>query len=192
MLYVISLPSDLFYPNAVPATCIVVFKKHNSGHSGETLLIDCSNDGFTSANDIRIDNENKWDLIQQEILNALNGNFTEFRAIKKDLAFSDELLFEAYSSKRAFDLSKEVFEKYMREKIASKILCGKSTNITNFDKIILPRQVNYARFKIANLLVKIEKGKTKSPDKKQENKYLGKYPVIVAKKDNNGIGGMGR
>ena len=190
LLYVISLPSDLFYPNAAPATCIVVFKKHNSGHSGETLLIDCSNDGFTSANDIRIDNENKWDLIQQEILNALNGNFTEFRAIKKDLAFSDELLFEAYSSKRAFDLSKEVFEKYMREKIASKILCGKSINITSFEKIILPKQVDYARFKIADLLIKIEKGKTKSPDKKQENKYLGKYPVIVAKKDNNGIGGM--
>lgn len=38
--------------------------------------------------------------------------------------------------------------------------------------------------------MKIEKGKTKSPNKKLENKYLGKYPVIVAKKDNNGIGGM--
>ena len=39
------------------------------------------------------------------------------------------------------------------------------------------------------MLVKIAKGKNKSPNKKQENKYLAKYPVIVAKKDNNGIGG---
>ncbi|MDE6885525.1 MAG: N-6 DNA methylase [Helicobacteraceae bacterium] len=190
LLLVVSLPSDLFYPNASPATCIVVFEKNSRGHSGETLLIDCSNDGFTSANDIRIDTENKWNLIEEEILNVLNGSYTEFRATKKNVTFDDELLFEAFSSKRAFDLTQDIFDKYMREKIASQILCGRNINIKNFEKITLPTQIDYARFKITDLLVKIEKGKTKSPNKKLENKYLGKYPVIVAKKDNNGIGGM--
>ena len=190
LLYVVSLPSDLFYPNAAPATCIVVFEKNANGHSGETLLIDCSNDGFTSANDMRIDNEGKWDLVKQEILNAINGDYTEFRAIQKTLNFDDELLFEAYSSKRAFDLSADIFEKYMREKIAGLILCGKKLSQQNLIRSPLQTPFDYARFKISDLLVKIEKGKTKSPDRKQENKYLGKYPVIVAKKDNNGIGGM--
>lgn len=188
--FVISLPSDLFYPNAAPATCIVVFEKNANGHSGDSLLIDCSSDGFISANDMRIDNEGKWHLIEQEIVEALNGNYTEFRAIKKSLSFDDELLFEAYSSNRAFDLSQDIFEKYMREKVAGLILCGK--NLSQKEPIKSPLQTpfDYERFKIADLLVKIEKGKTKSPDKKQENRYLGKYPIIVAKKDNNGIGGM--
>ena len=48
---------------------------------------------------------------------------------------------------------------------------------------------DYKRFKISDLLVKIAKDKDKSPDKKQENKYLAKYPVVIAKKDNNGIDG---
>lgn len=189
LLYVISLPSDLFYPNAAPATCIVVFEKNNEKHNGETLLIDCSDDGFISANDMRIDNEGKWNLIEQEILDVLNSNYTEFRAIQKTLNFDDELLFEAYSSKRAFDLSQDIFEKYMREKVAGLILCGKNLLPKNIIKSPLQAPFDYERFKISDLLVKIEKGKTKSPDKKQENKYLGKYPVIVAKKDNNGIGG---
>lgn len=188
--FVISLPSDLFYPNASPATCIVVFEKNIDGHSGDSLLIDCSNDGFVSANDMRIDNESKWNLIEQEILNALNGDYTEFRAIKIALSFDDELLFEAYSSKRAFDLSQDIFEKYMREKVAGLILCGKKMISQKLVKKSLKAPFSYERFKISNLLIKIEKGKTKSPNRKQENKYLGKYPVIVAKKDNNGIGGM--
>lgn len=200
---VVSLPSDLFYPNAAPATCIIVLEKNQQGHKKETLLLDCSDDGFVSGNDTRIDSNEKWNKIEKEIIKAIDENiFTEFRAIVKRLNYNDELLFEAYSSKRAFDLNQNIFEKYLREKIASKILCGKEIQIkkikenqknqkNNLKKTNhLNKEISYARFKITDLLIKVEKGKTKSPNKKQENKYLGKYPIVVAKKDNNGIGGM--
>lgn len=186
---VISLPSDVFYPNAAPATCIIVLKKDKNGHSGKTLLIDCSDDGFTSANFVRTDNENKWAIIEQEILKAVNGNYTEFRAVEKELSYKNELLFEAFSSKRAFEVEREVFEMYMREKISARILCGKDLYFNDLQRQNLQNPFDYKRFKISDLLVKIAKGKDKSPDKKQENKYIAKYPVIVAKKDNNGIGG---
>lgn len=186
---VISLPSDVFYPNAAPATCIIVLKKDKRGHSGKTLLIDCSNDGFTSANYVRTDNNNKWAVIEQEILGAVNGNYTEFRAVEKELSYKNELLFEAYSSKRAFEVDKEVFEMYMREKISARILCGKDLHFNDLQRQELQNPFDYKRFKVSDLLVKIAKGRDKSPDKKQENKYLAKYPIVVAKKDNNGIGG---
>lgn len=189
LLSVISLPGDLFYPNAAPATCIIVLQKDTQGHNGESLLIDCANDGFKAANDNRVDT-GLWDNIEQEILNAYNGDFSEFRAIKKRLKYNDELLFEAFSSNRSFDITQEVFEKYMREKIAGKILCGKTLANNDFSNIKVGDSQCYAKFKIADLLSAIEKGKAKSPNRKLENKYLGKTPIIVAKKDNNGIGGM--
>lgn len=189
LCYVVSLPSDLFYPNAAPATCIAVFQKNKTVDRGKTLLIDCSNDGFISANDFRSDPNNHWLQIEKEILNALNGYYSEFRAIEKNINFTDECLFEAYSSKRSLEVSNEIFEKYLRENIAAKILCGKKITPKILEKPSKPTFKSFARFKIADLLFKIEKGKSKSPDRKAENKYCGKYPIIVAKKDNNGIAG---
>ena len=92
--------------------------------------------------------------------------------------------------KRAFEVDKKVFEMYMREKISARILCGKDLKANNLQRQDLQNPFDYKRFKISDLLVKIAKGKDKSPDKKQENKYLAKYPVVVAKKNNNGIDGM--
>lgn len=191
LLSVISLPGDLFYPNAAPATCIILLEKDKSGHSGETLLIDLADDGFikNKANKNRIDSSGKWKNIYDEILNVFNGSFSEFRAVSKEIDVNDECLFEAFSSSRSFDVSLEVFSKYMRERISSQILCGKVLTNHHFCDFSLNEPFGYARFKICDLLVLLEKGKMKSPDRNSENRFVGQMPIITAKKDNNGIGG---
>lgn len=154
------------------------------------MLIDLADDGFVKnvANRNRIDN-GKWENINDEILRAFDGDFSEFRAVKKTLNTSDECLFEAFSSSRSFEISLDTFEKYMRERIASQVLCGKVLTENCFDDFVLGAPFDYARFKVCDLLVALEKGKMKSPDRNIENKFMGQIPIIVAKKDNNGVGG---
>ena len=64
----------------------------------------------------------------------MNGNYTEFRAVEKELSHKNELLFEAFSSKRAFEVEREVFEMYMREKISARILCGKDLHFNDLQR----------------------------------------------------------
>lgn len=193
VISVISLPNDLFYPNAGTATCILTLQKTNHPNAIETVLIDCHKDGFISANDTRTPEGEQWKKIESEILNCYQTlKLNEFRAIKKFLKYNDELLFEAYSSHRPMDIDITVFKRYLREYIASKIICGfpiqkkDLSNLTyNYEK------VEYKRILITSILRKIEKGKEKSINRQLEDKYsAGTIPLIIAKKDNNGVGGM--
>lgn len=186
---VISLPRDLFYPVGAD-TCIIVLHKNGSNENNKTILINCLDDGFKVSNETRIDNQNKWENIEREILNAYNGNYDEFRAVEKQLNFNDELLFEAYSSHRPVDIENDIFEKYLREFVSSKILCGKSLIENKFEKSNLKNPFAFKRIFIKDLIFKLEKGKDKSIDRKIENKYKSGIPLIIAKKDNNGIGGL--
>ncbi len=187
---VVSLPRDLFYPVGAD-TCIIILHK-DKDKKADTLLINGLDDGFCVTNESRIDVNNRWEEIHKSLLDAfLNHHFDEFRAIKKsNLSPYNELLFEAYSSHRTVDISQEVFARYIRENIAAKILCNMPLCAKQLHtKNIKPN--TYKRFLISDLIEKIEKGKEKSIDRKLENKYdLSGIPLIVAKKDNNGIGGM--
>lgn len=149
---VISLPSNLFYPVGAN-TCIVVLQKNKIGN--ETILINCLDDGYSIVNKARIDSEQKWETIRQDILNAyLYDNFTEFRVIKKsNLKPDDELLFEAYSSHRPLDIEKSIFARYLRENISAKILC----NFTLIKKELESEAIKpfkFSRFQISDLLEK--------------------------------------
>ncbi|EKK0585977.1 hypothetical protein PJ911_000781 [Campylobacter upsaliensis] len=147
---------------------------------------------FEVVNKARICKNDGWDKIKNEILNAyLNKDFAKNRAIiKTNLQPYNELLFEAYSSHRDEMIQKEVYSRYIKEAVSAKILCG-----FEFDKNILKKtklnKTNFDDFLISDLIVKIEKGKEKkSIDRKIENKYpQNGIPLIIAKKDNNGIGG---
>lgn len=188
---VVSLPRDLFYPVGAD-TCIIVLHKNGSNKNNKTLLINCLNDGFRVSNEARIDDENRWQDIEKEIISAYRGQYDEFRAIQRELSADDELLFEAYSSHRPVDIDKSVFERYAREYVSAKVLCGKHMN-SCFTTTSKKLQEPYAfeRFLIKDLIYKVEKGKEKSIDRKIENKYDKKgTPLVIAKKDNNGIGGL--
>ena len=79
-------------------------------------------------------------------------------------------------------MTKRTFERYLRENIAAKMLCG-IYNTTNIENVEL-NDVKYGLFSISDLLIKVEKGNTKSIDRKLENKYdLNGLPLIIAKKD---------
>jgi type I restriction-modification system DNA methylase subunit len=59
LLKIVTLPKDLFQPNAGIATCIMVFKAHNK-HSKKIEQYDFSDDGFIVAKHIgRIDKNNR-------------------------------------------------------------------------------------------------------------------------------------
>ena len=147
------------------------------------------------SNETRVDNADNWANIENEVLNAYNGEYSEFRAIEKELQASDELLFEAYSSHRPVDIHISVFERYIREYISAKILCGKSIEISNNIHLEAQNKLKepfaFERFFISDLIYKLEKGKDRSIDRRIENKYDNNgFPLVIAKKDNNGIGGL--
>lgn len=193
LISVISLPRDLFQPNAGVDTCIMTLHKTNKPNSVETLLIDGTDDGFKLiAGKGRFDVENNWPLKQQKILKIFNGEFNEYSAVKKKLNFKDEMLFESFSTNRKVDIVKNVFEKYLREYAASRVLCGISIPAENRKKRAnFDEPFAFKKIKISDFLYKISKGKNKSIDRKIEDKFdLSGYPLIVAKKDNNGVGGM--
>lgn len=185
---VISLPNGLFEPNAGVATCIVFFEKTEKKHMGETILIDCSDDGYELRKENRVDTE-RWKTIKEEVIKAFRKkSSSELRVIGKALKHTDELLFEAYSSNRPLITGTSVFGRYLRENIAAKVLCGMQIGRNSH----VPKKVEQTktkRFKISDLIRSEGKGKDKSIDRKLEDKYSGRTPLIIAKKDNNGIGG---
>lgn len=191
ILSVVSLPKTLFAPNAGADTCILTIQKTGKNNNAKTLLINCLDDGFELKNELRIDVNNNWKNISKEIIDSLNGKENEYRAVRKNLSFNEELLFEKFSSYRDFNVDKDTFERYLREKISSNILCGKDLISKKISLNKKNTKVSYSKFPISNLIEKVKKGSTKSIDRKLENKYdLCGIPLIVAKKDNNGVGGM--
>ncbi len=189
---VVSLPSDLFQPNAGECTAIAIFQKTQKPHNSKTLLIDCSDDGF------KLKDSNRecgpfWSQIKHEVLEAHKGNYDELRAIEVEIKSSDEILFEAFSSHRPLDISKDTFKKYLKEKIASSIFCYDTLEQNHFTVTKNLEEPEYARFKISDLLLKIGNGgEKKSIDRTLENKFIQGVPLVIAKKDNNGIGGLVR
>ena len=187
---VISLPRDLFYPVGAD-TCIIVLEKGKQNLGLKTLLINCLDDGFKVINEWRVDTQNKWESIQKEVLKAYNGEYDEYRAIEQNIKANDEILFEAYSSHRPMDIPKESFERYIREKVSAKVLCGMPLVAKHKENVVLKEPYAYKRFAISDLIYKLEKGKEeKSIDRTLENKFQNGIPLMVAKKDNNGIGGL--
>jgi len=201
LISVVSLPNDLFAPNAGVATCIITFQKTNKAHSSKTLLVNLSDDGYElTKNSGRVDTGSWSDYFNEvvEIFNIFEKEenkeeikFDDKKAVVKTLNFSDELLFESYSSYRPLTVSKETFSRYIREYISSKILCGMNLNNTKLNSSINTQATQQKKFKISELLEDVAKGKVKSIDRKLEDKFdLSGTPLIIAKKDNNGIGGM--
>jgi hypothetical protein len=75
--------------------------------------------------------------------------------------------------------------------MSSRILCGMILNNTQLNSSGKPQPTQQKKFKISELIKEVAKGKVKSINRKLEDKFdLTGIPLIIAKKDNNGIGGM--
>lgn len=211
---VVSLPNELFSPNAGVATCIITFKKTNKKHSVDTLLVNLSDDGYElTKNKGRLDT-GAWEKYYQEVVEIfeefekaqnkeMDDNQDRYtglddkKAVVKPLSFNDELLFESYSSYRPINVSKETFSRYIREYLSAKVLCGmelvqtKLEHPVSDDEPVKQVSKDPVKFKVSDLLAAVSKGKVKSINRKLEDKFdLTGIPLIIAKKDNNGIGGM--
>ncbi|VEU77798.1 HsdM family class I SAM-dependent methyltransferase [Mycoplasmopsis columbinasalis] len=204
LVSVISLPNDLFLPNAGVATVIAVFYKNIEKQTNpkykNTLFINMSDDGFVYSGQYR-EMTDQWHAIKNEVLNAYKKhNYNELRALTKVINYQDELLFESFNSHRPYEVAQSTFVKTIRENLSAKMLCGYTNDpltnhylFKNYSKTKienLPERA-FQRFKITDLLYKIEKGREKhSIDRKLENKYISGVPLLIAKKDNNGVGGL--
>ncbi|WP_435128390.1 HsdM family class I SAM-dependent methyltransferase [Mycoplasma sp. 6243] len=207
---IISLPRDLFQPNAGVNTSVIVLKKYDSQtlkkidalrqnadallahwHNQDILLVDFTNDGFIYTNEKRL----KTKLYEEKVARlkeVLEGKYTEFQAVMQNLKYDEELAFEKFTTNRPFEVNKNTFIKYIRENLSAKILCGISNKLI-FSPVDMQRYQNikFKYFKISDVIEFISKGmQKKSIDRKLENKYENGIPIIVAKKDNNGIGGL--
>lgn len=103
-----------------------------------------------------------------------------------------QLLFENFNSHRPYEVAQSTFVKTIRENLAAKILSGIKIKY-NFKENpdFYNHQVEFKKFKIVELIEKIAIGlEKKSIDKKIENKFESGIPLIIAKKDNNGVGGL--
>ncbi len=204
LVSVVSLPNDLFAPNAGVATCIITLKKTNAHHNTKTLLINLSDDGYElTKNSGRVDG-GSWKTRSNQVLDVfdayerggggVNNNMAcldDKVAVIRELKYTDELLFEGYGSYRNLTVSKPTFSRYIREYLSSKVLCG--INLVKSDVVqpLTNETIKQKRFKISDLIYSISKGKEKSIDRKLEDKFdLTGTPLVIAKKDNNGVGGM--
>ncbi|MEX1815767.1 hypothetical protein VZ211_02100 [Metamycoplasma hominis] len=160
-------------------------------HRQKILLIDYTNDGFKFSNKRRF-KTNEFEPRLLKLYKTINGVYSESEAIEKELFYSDELAFEEYSTNRPLMVKNETFIKYMGENFAAKILAGIKNNIQlgkdNF--FVEDGQLKFGEFKINDILTFIKRGnEKKSIDRALENKYVSGIPIIIAKKDNNGVGG---
>ncbi|WP_462088143.1 HsdM family class I SAM-dependent methyltransferase [Mesomycoplasma hyopneumoniae] len=206
--HIISLPRDVFQPNAAVNTSIIVLEKYSQEkikkiqklaskkkeieeHTQNIFLIDFSDDGFVYANERRYKTD-KFALKIKELQKILKGQFSPLQALKRNLRFDEELSFERFNTNRTFDIEESVFKKYMKENFASKVLSGienqvilKKKNLSKY------KDIKFKFFAIDKILDFISKGKQRqSIDRKLENKFEKGIPIIIAKKDNNGVGGL--
>ncbi|ATP59517.1 HsdM family class I SAM-dependent methyltransferase [Mesomycoplasma dispar] len=209
LVSVISLPDELFAPNAGVATAIAIFHKcrdfiegfqifkeenliHNHTQK-ETLFISMSDDGFYKPKDnFRYPTE-KWEVIEKEILECFfEKKYNELRAISKKVNFSNQLLFENFNSHRPYEVPIDRFIKTIRENLAAKILSGIKPDLEINQKFPIDEsKIEFKKVKIVDLIKKIDIGAQKSSiDRKIENKFIKGIPLIIAKKDNNGVGGL--
>ena len=121
---VLSMPDDLFYPVGV-ITVVLVFKAHTT-HSmfKKTFFGYFKNDGFVKIkNKGRIDHNNQWNDIKREWLLAYqNKESIAGFSVTKSVNAYDEWVAEAYKETDYSDISKDDFERTMKEYFVFNVL----------------------------------------------------------------------
>jgi type I restriction-modification system DNA methylase subunit len=121
---VLSMPDELFNPNASVASCIMVFEA-NKRHAGlKTWFGYFKNDGFEKRkNQGRIDARGKWEFIKNKWIDAFhNSEEIAGLSVKQQVADRDEWCAEAYMETDYSTLCQANFEKKLKEYAAVKFL----------------------------------------------------------------------
>lgn len=201
----ISLPNELFLPNAGVATVIAFFTKlkdYDSTVQDTTTIykqarfISLQDDGFIKTkNNVRYDGGAWVDKLAQ--IKQLWINKKEMPGICtiQDAQFNTTLLYENFYSPNAERPNQKDFIALVRDHLAAKVRLGQFPNWDDTLELgqkfaLYQSEPQFAKFKLVDVINKVATGNQKrSIDKKLDNKYQGTIPLIIAKKDNNGIGG---
>jgi len=141
---VLSMPDELFNPNASVVTCIMVFEANKKHEGRKTWFGYFKDDGFEKRKQRgRIDARGKWNDIKMRWLCAYN-NFDEVAglSVKREVKGEDEWCAEAYMATDYSNLSKSAFERKIKEFLAYKFLNDdiiKSIALENTDNIIVDK-----------------------------------------------------
>ncbi|GAB6012661.1 HsdM family class I SAM-dependent methyltransferase [Viscerimonas tarda] len=123
---VLSMPDELFNPNASVVTCIMVFKASEKNEGRKTWFGYFKEDGFEKRKHRgRIDARGKWKAIKKRWITAYH-NFDEISglSVKQEVTHLDEWCAEAYLETDYSTLNQMDFEKKVKEFAAFKFLNG--------------------------------------------------------------------
>ena len=120
---VLSMPDDLFYPVGV-VTCIMVFEANKPNKGRKTWFGYFKDDGFEKRKHLgRIDARNNYLAIKDRWLEAYrNQEDIPGLSIRKEITCDDEWCAEAYMETDYNNITKDDFERKLKEYIAFKFL----------------------------------------------------------------------
>ncbi len=120
---VLSMPNELFYPVGV-ITAVMVFQTNKPNKGNKTWFGYFKEDGFEKRKHKgRIDIKNLWSVIKNKWLTAYrNMDEVPGLSIKKEVQYDDEWCAEAYMETDYSTLTKQDFEKVLRDYVAFQFL----------------------------------------------------------------------
>jgi hypothetical protein len=137
---VLSMPDELFNPNASVVSCVMIFKANEKHEGKKTWFGYFKDDGFEKRKQKgRIDARGKWKSIKNKWLSAYH-NFDEIAglSVKQEVQGEDEWCAEAYMETDYSTLNHAIIERKIRDYLAYKFL-----NNTNLKTISLPTIQEY-------------------------------------------------
>ncbi|MDI6737556.1 MAG: N-6 DNA methylase [Nanoarchaeota archaeon] len=185
---VFSMPKELFHNSDVGVnTCIMVFRaKEKHPLNYKTYFGYWKDDGFIKKRQGREDYNNKWNEIKSYWLNNYrNKEEIVGHSIKKVVSAEDEWCVEAYMKTDYSNLTKDDFEKNLKECVIYSLRGDIIKNVfeKSITKSLLSLNINDWRdFKIVDLF-DIKKGERLV----KEERIEGNIPLITATSENNGV-----
>jgi hypothetical protein len=216
--YVINMPPDLFMPNAATNTAVAVFETNRSfdDKNDEVIFYDLRDDGFVlSKNKGRTDVYNRWEEIEEQLLEALKPNAVpdDITLVRTKIKPKNEWTIYAHSKTNYSTLCEEDFIKSISDymifqakkdlEILNKDLTetelfltlnsyfkNEDGKITKNEKGTIPLNTSkWKEFTVDNLF-KVSGTKTTSLYDLETMYGEGEYPYITTRATNNGMAGF--
>jgi hypothetical protein len=137
---VLSMPDELFNPNASVVSCVMIFKANEKHEGKKTWFGYFKDDGFEKRKQKgRIDARGRWKTIKNKWLSTYH-NFDEIAglSVKRDIKGEDEWCAEAYMETDYSTLNNSDIERKIKEYLAYKFL-----NDTKIKTVFLPELREY-------------------------------------------------
>lgn len=117
--YVISMPNDLFQPNASTHTAIAVFECNKPQKETETVFYDLRDDGFVLHKTHGRMDTGKWAVLESKMLDAITNdpkkNANDYTLIVQKPGKEDEWTINQYSKTDYSQLSEKDFENQLKK-----------------------------------------------------------------------------